>query len=156
MTAYKLRGLMPAASLVLLIFILIASAGEAQGQTLYEYIDKDGTVVITDSPPPGANVKKSQSLPTMTEEQKAASEKEDNEKLQKYREADAKRKEREANIRIAREELEKAIRDEQNYRANMNQASGYAQRHHWRTLVDEQLRLIEEKKKKLDDLESRP
>lgn len=156
MTAYKLRGLMPAASLALLIFILIASAGEAQGQTLYEYIDKDGTVVITDSPPPGVNVKKSQSLPTMTEEQKAASEKEGNEKLQKYREADAKRKEREANIRIAREELEKAIRDEQNYRANMNQASGYAQRHHWRTLVDEQLRLIEEKKKKLDDLEGRP
>ena len=92
----------------------------------------------------------------MTEEQKAASEKEGNEKLQKYREADAKRNEREANIRVAREELEKAIRDEQNYRANMNQASGYAQRHHWRTLVDEQLRLIEEKKKKLDDLESRP
>ena len=60
MTAYKLRGLMPAASLALLIFILIASAGEAQGQTLYEYIDKDGTVVITDSPPPGVNVKKSQ------------------------------------------------------------------------------------------------
>ena len=156
MTAYKLRGLMPAASLALLVFILIASAGEAQGQTLYEYIDKDGTVVITDSPPPGVNVKKSQSLPIMTEEQKAASEKEGNEKLQKYREADAKRKEREANIRLAREELEKAIRDEQNYRANMNQASGYAQRHHWRTLVDEQLILIEEKKKKLDDLEGRP
>jgi hypothetical protein len=156
MTAYKLHGLMPAASLALLIFILITSAGEAQGQTLYEYLDKDGTVIITDNPPPGVNVKKSQSLPIMTEDQKAASEKEGNEKLQRYREADAKRNEREANIRVAREELEKAIRDEQNYRANMNQASGYAQRHHWRTLVDEQLRLIEEKKKKLDDLESRP
>jgi hypothetical protein len=90
----------------------------------------------------------------MTEEQKAALEKEKNERLQKYREADAKKNERDENIRVLREELEKAKRDEQNYRMNMNQASGYAQRHHWRTLVDEQLKLIEEKKKKLDDLES--
>jgi hypothetical protein len=156
MAAYKLRGFMPVVSLALLIFIWIAAAGEAQGQALYEYIDKDGTVIITDSPPPGANVKKLQSLPDMTEEQKAASEKESNEKLQRYREVDEKRKEKEGNIRAVREELEKARRDEENYRMNMNQASGYAQRRHWRTLVDEQLKLIEEKKKKLDDLESRP
>ena len=156
MAAYKLRGLMPAASLTLLIFIWVAAAGEAQEKTLYEYTDRDGTVIITDSPPPGVNVKKSQALPNMTEEQKTALEKESNEKLQKYREADAKRKEREENIRVAREELEKAKRDEEGYRANMNQASGYAQRNHWRVLVDEQLRLIEEKKKKLDDLERRP
>ena len=147
---------MPVVSLALLIFIWIATAGEAQGQALYEYIDKDGTVIITDSPPPGANVKKLQSSPEMTEEQKAASEKESNERLQRYREADEKRKEREGNIKAVREELEKAKRDEENYRMNMNQSSGYAQRHHWRTLVEEQLKLIEEKKKKLDDLESRP
>jgi molecular chaperone GrpE (heat shock protein) len=156
MASYKLRRLLPRVSLLLLSFVWIAAAGEAQGQTLYEYIDKDGTVIITDSPPPGVNVKKSQSLPNMTEEQKTASEKEGNKKLQRYREADAKRKEREENIRVVREELEKAKRDEENYRANMNKASGYAQRHHWRTLVDEQLKLIDEKKKKLDDLESRP
>jgi hypothetical protein len=156
MAAYKLRGLMPVASLTLLIFIWIAGGGEAQGQTLYEYMDKDGTVIVTDSPPPGVNVKKSQLLPNMPEEQKPASEKESSEKLQRYREADAKRKERAENIRVAREELEKAKRDEANYRANMNQASGYAQRNHWRKLVDEQLTLIDEKKKKLDDLESRP
>lgn len=156
MAAYKLRGLMPAASLTLLIFIWIAAAGEAQGQTLYEYIDKDGTTIITDSPPSGVNVKKSQSLPDVTEEQKTATEKEGSEKLQKYDEADAKRKEREENIRVVREELEKAKRDEQHYRSNMNQASGYSQRNHWRTLVDEQLNLIDEKKRKLDDLESSP
>ncbi len=155
MATYKVRGLMQAVFLTLLIFIWIATAGDAQGQTLYEYIDKDGTLIITDSPPPGANIKKSQSLPNMTEEQKAALEKENNERLQRYREADAKKNERDENIRVLREELEKAKRDEQNYRMNMNQASGYAQRHHWRTLVDEQLKLIEEKKKKLDDLESR-
>jgi len=155
MANYKLRELTPIVFLALLIFVWIAATSEVQGQALYEYIDKDGTVIITDSPPPGAKAKKVQSLPEMTEEQKAASEKESNERLEKYREADEKRKEREGNIKAVREELEKAKRDEENYRANMNQASGYAQRRHWRTLVDEQLKLIEEKQKKLDDLESR-
>ncbi len=156
MASYKLRGLFPTVYLLLLSFVWIAVAGEAQGQTLYQYIDKDGTVIITDSPPPGANVKKAQSLPDLPEEQKAAAEREGNERLQRYRDADAKKKEREENIRVVREELEKAKRDEENYRMNMNQSSGFAQRFHWRTLVDEQLKLIEEKKKKLDDLESRP
>jgi hypothetical protein len=156
MASYKLRRLLPTVSMLMLSFVWLAAAGEAWGQTLYEYIDKDGTVIITDSPPPGAAVKKAQSLPELTEEQKAAMEKEDKEKLQKYREADAKRNEREENIRIVREELEKAKRDEENYRMNMNQSSGFAQRRHWRTLVDEQLKLIEEKKKKLDEIESRP
>jgi molecular chaperone GrpE (heat shock protein) len=142
-------------SLLLLCFVWIAVAGEAQGGTLYEYVDKDGTVVITDSPPPGAKAKTLDSLPKITEEQQAASEKEGSEKSQRYREADAKRKERDENIRVVREELEKAKRDEDNYRKNMNQASGFAQRSHWRKLVDEQLKLIDEKKKKLDDLESR-
>jgi hypothetical protein len=154
MASHKLPRLSLMVSLLLsLVWI---AAGEAQGQTLYEYIDKDGTVVITDSPPPGVNFKKVQSLPTMTEEQKAAAEKEGNERLQRYREGAAKRNEKEENIRVLREELERAKRDEENYRMNMNQSSGFAQRHHWRTLVDEQLKLIEEKKKKLDDLESRP
>ena len=154
MASYKLCKLLPRVSLLLLSFVWIAASGEARGQTLYQYIDKDGTLIITDSPPPGANIRKLQSLPDMTEEQKAASEKESSEKLQKYREAGAERNERDEKIRVLREELERAKRDEQNYRANMNQASGYAQRHHWRTLVDEQLELIEEKQKKLDDLES--
>jgi len=154
MASYKLSKLLPRVSLLLLSFVWISASGEAQGQKLYQYIDKDGTLIITDSPPPGANIRKLQSLPDMTEEQKAASEKESSEKLEKYREADTKRNERDENIRVLREELERAKIDEQTYRANMNQASGYAQRHHWRTLVDEQLELIEEKQKKLDDLES--
>ncbi|MGC9976784.1 MAG: DUF4124 domain-containing protein [Syntrophales bacterium] len=156
MAAYKLRGLIPAASLILLVFIWIAAAGEAQGQTLYKYTDKDGSIIITDSPPPGVNAKKLESLPEPTEAQKAAADKKANEKSQDYREAEKKRGEREENIRVAREELEKAKMDEQNYRSNMNQASGYSQRYHWRTLVDEQLKLIEEKQKKLDELESSP
>ncbi len=156
MASYKLCRLLPRVSLLLLSFIWIAAAGEAQGQTLYRYIDKDGTVIITDSPPPGVNVKTLDSLPKITEEQKAALEKEGNEKSQRYRETETKRNEKEENIKAIKEDLEKAKRDEENYRANMNQASGYAQRHHWRTLVDEQQKLIEEKQKKLDDLESRP
>jgi len=160
MASYKLCRLLPRVSLLLLLlllsFIWIAAAGEAQGQTLYRYIDKDGTVIITDSPPPGVNVKTLDSLPKITEEQKAALEKEGNEKSQRYSETETKRNEKEENIKAIKEDLEKAKRDEENYRANMNQASGYAQRHHWRTLVDEQQKLIEEKQKKLDDLESRP
>jgi hypothetical protein len=156
MASYKLRKLLPRVSLLLLLSLVwIASASEAQGQTLYEYIDKDGTVIITDSPPPGVKIKKLQSLPNMTEEQKAAAEKEASERLQKYREADSKKNERDGDIRVVRAELEKAKRDEEDYRRNMNQASGFAQRHHWRTLVDEQLKLIDEKQKKLDELESR-
>ncbi len=151
----KLGRLMPAASSALLFFIWIAAAGEAQGQTLYEYIGKDGTVIITDHPPPGVNAKKVESLPEPREEQKAL-DKEADEKMQNYREAEKKRKEREETIRDAREELEKAKRDEQNYRSNMNQSANYSQRHHWRVLVDEQLKLIEEKQKKLDELESSP
>jgi Domain of unknown function (DUF4124) len=156
MVDHKLYRLVPAGSLILLVFIIWIASGQAHGQTLYEYLDKDGTLIITDSPPPGVNVKKSEPLPVMTEEQKTASEKESSEKLQRYREADAKRKEREGNIRVAREELEKAKKDEESYRANMNQASGYVQRHYWRTLVDAQLNLIDEKKKKLEELESSP
>lgn len=154
---FKLRGLLRVTFPALLGLVwIMSSAGLVHGQALYEYIDKDGSVVITDSPPPGVKIKKLESLPTMTDEQKAAQEKEANEKLQKYRETDVKRSERDESIRVLKEELEKAKRDEENYRMNMNQASGFAQRRHWRTLVDEQLKLIEEKNKKLEDLESRP
>ena len=149
----SVRALFPA---LLAVAWVISSAGHVQGQTLYEYIDKDGSVVITDSPPPGAKIRKVESVPPQTEEQKSAAEKESGEKAQRYREADAQRQEKQEAVRIAREELEKAKRDEQLYRMNMNQASGYAQRHHWRTLVDEQLKLIEEKQKKLEELEGRP
>ena len=153
----KLRGLLKAVfPAILAVVWVISSAGQVHGQTLYEYIDKDGSVVITDSPPPGVKIKRVESAPPQTEEQKAATEKEGGEKTQRYREADVQRQEKQEAVRIAREELEKAKKDEQLYRMNMNQASGYAQRHHWRTLVDEQLKLIEEKQKKLDELESRP
>jgi len=157
MRDFKLRGLVRAMFPAFLAIVwIISSAGLVQGQTLYEYIDKDGSVVITDSPPPGAKVKKVESEPPQTAEQKAAAEKENSERVQRYREAEDQKKDKDEAIRIAREELERAKRDEELYRANMNQASGYAQRHHWRTLVDEQLKLIEEKQKKLDELESRP
>jgi len=157
MRDFKLRGSVRAVFPALLAIVwIMSSAGLVQGQTLYEYIDKDGSVVITDSPPPGAKIKRAESEPPQSAEQKAAAEKEGGERTQRYREADTQRQEKQAAIRIARDELEKAKRDEQLYRMNMNQASGYAQRHHWRTLVDEQLKLIEEKQKKLDELESRP
>jgi hypothetical protein len=153
MSVYKSHGLLSGVSVILLCLAWIVAVGEAQGGELYEYFDKDGTVVITDSPPPGADAKILKSLPKFIEEPKAASEKEGNDTSQRDREADAIRKDREENINAVREELEQARRDEQHYRSNMNQASSYAQRQRWRTLVDEQLKLIEEKQKKLDDLD---
>jgi hypothetical protein len=38
----------------------------------------------------------------------------------------------------------------------MNQSHGFAQRRYWRNLLDEQEKDIEEKKKKLEELESSP
>jgi len=156
MAAYKLRILIPAVFLTLVMVVWIAISGEAYGETLYEYIDKDGSVVITDNPPPGVKAVPKQSLPDITIEQKSESEKESEAKMQKYREADVKRTEKEEKIRAAREELERAKSDAESYRSNMNQSANYSQRHHWRMQVDEQDKLVEDLKKKLDELESGP
>jgi hypothetical protein len=48
------------------------------------------------------------------------------------------------------------LKDEQRYRANKNQASGFAQQRHWIQILEEQNKVIEEKKKKLQELESDP
>jgi len=156
MAAHKLRILIMAVSFILVMAAWIAISGEAYGGTLYQYIDKDGSTVITDTPPEGVKAKPLMTLPDITEEQKAESEKERETKIQKYREADVKSQEKEEKIRAAREELDKAKSDEQLYRSNMNQSANYSQRFHWRTLVDEQEKLIADLQKKLDDLESGP
>ena len=156
MAAHKFRFSIPMVYLVLIMIAWIAPTRDAQGGTLYQYIDKDGSVVLTDNPPPGVKAKPMESLPDMTGEQKLQQEKETAATLQKYREADAKGNEKRGKIRALREELETAQSNEAKYRSNMNQAHGFSQRSHWRKMVDEQLKDIEEKKKKIEELESRP
>jgi hypothetical protein len=38
----------------------------------------------------------------------------------------------------------------------MNQSANYSQRHHWRVMLDEQQKVIEEKQKLIDELEAQP
>jgi hypothetical protein len=156
MAAHKFRFSIPMMYLVLIMIAWIAPTRDAQGGTLYQYIDKDGSVVLTDNPPPGVKAKPMESLPDMTGNQKSDQEKEADSKTQQYREADAKIQEKREKIRALREEIETAQSNEEKYRSNMNQAHGFAQRSHWRKLVDEQLKEIEEKKKKIEELESQP
>ena len=70
MAAHKFRFSIPMVYLVLIMIAWIASTRDAQGGTLYQYIDKDGSVVLTDNPPPGVKAKPMESLPDMTGEQK--------------------------------------------------------------------------------------
>ena len=156
MAAYILRALITAVTLVLTLVVWIAAPGEVQGQTLYQYIDKDGTSVLTDNPPPGVKAKRMESLPDVTVERKSDQEKETDIKVQTSSETDVQRKETGGNIEDLRAELEKAESNAVRYRSNMNQAHGFAQRSHWRKLLDEQEKDIEENKKKLEELESSP
>lgn len=156
MAAHKLHVLIPAVSLVLVLSVWITISGEVYGGTIYQYIDKDGSTVITDNPPGGVLAKPVMSLPDITEEQKAESVKEDDAIKQKNQEADVKRLEKDEKIKTAREELEKAKTDADHYRSNMNQSANYSQRNHWRVMLDEQQKVIEEKQKLIDELEAQP
>jgi hypothetical protein len=156
MAANKLRVLIPAVSLMLVMAAWITISGEVYGGTLYQYIDKDGSSVITDNPPEGVQAKPMMTLPDITEEQKVEMEKDDDANKQKIQEADTKRLEKDEKIKTAREELERAKSDADHYRSNMNQSANYSQRHHWRLMLDEQQKVIEEKQKLIDDLEAQP
>jgi hypothetical protein len=154
MVAYTIRagGLM--VPLIVMMILWMTVPGDAHGGTLYKYTDKDGSIILTDNPPPGVKAKKYIVSDDMPTEPKAAPEIEPGVKIQSTQEAEAKKEDKQQKIKSLREELDKAVRDEAAYRRNMNQAQGYSQRRHWRQLVDEQLNLIEEKKKQIEELES--
>jgi len=154
MGAYKscVGGLMM--PLILMMVIWITVPGCAEGGTLYKYTDKDGAIILTDNPPPGVKAKEYLSSDDIQTETSAAPAIDEGEKRKSIQEADAKKQDKRKKIEALREELDKAVREEAAYRRNMNQASGYSQRRYWRLLVDEQLKLIEEKKKLIEELES--
>jgi hypothetical protein len=159
MVSHIVRAFITAVSMALIMVVWIASPGELQGQTLYRYIDKDGSSVLTDNPPPGVKAKRIDSLPESTEsikEDVSDQGKETDVKAEKPKEAEAKKKDKRGEIESLREEIAKSESTAQQYRSNMNQSHGFAQRRYWRNLLDEQEKDIEEKKKKLEELENSP
>ena len=149
-----LRTMITSVSCILLAFIVLSE--NVQAGTIYEYVDKDGSVVFTDSPPPETKVSPVENYRDMTEAEEQELEKEKTASMQKYQKSTEKRQAKEEKIRAARAEYEQALKDDQRYRSNKNQASGFAQQRHWIQMMEEQIKVIEEKKKKLQELESGP
>ena len=140
----------------MMLFICLSLTGSLQAGALYKYIDKDGSEVLTDSPPPGVKAKPLQTFQDVTDADKQELEKERSSQMKKFQEGNVKQKDKEEKIRTAREEYEQAKKTEEMYRANRNQAHGYAQQKHWNDMIAEQGKEIEEKRKKLQELESEP
>lgn len=140
--------------LILMMITWMAVPGDVYSDTLYKYLDKDGSIIVTDNPPPGVKVEEYRTSDTMPTETKPMPEVEPGVKPQPVQDADAKRQDKRRKIESLRQELDKAISEEASHRRNMNQSSGYAQRRYWRTLVDEKLKEIEDKKKQIEELES--
>jgi hypothetical protein len=153
MAVNELRTPIRIVFIILLCFLWISCPGEVYGKTLYEYVDKDGTAVITDIQPPGGKFKTIEVPTEKTEEKKIES---GNRPNKQAGETAGKSNEKREKIRDLKEELKKAKIDEQHYRSNMNQATGFSQRHQWRVQVDKQLELIEKIEKEIEELERRP
>jgi len=153
MVSHKLRvsGLM--APLILMMIIWINVPGDAHGGALYKYTDKDGSIILTDNPPPGVEAKKYISSDDIPTETKAAPEIEPGVKTQSIQDSEAKKQDKRQKIQTLREEVDKAVSEEAAHRRNMNQAHGYVQRNYWRKLLDEKLKEIEEKRKQIEELE---
>jgi hypothetical protein len=145
------RLMMP---VILMMITWMAVPGDAYGAALYKYTDKDGSIILTDNPPPGVEAKEYLSSDDIPIETKAAPDVEPGVKTQSIPDAEAKKQDKRSKIETLRQEVDKAVSEEAAHRRNMNQSSGYAQRNYWRKLVDEKLKEIEEKKKQIEDLES--
>jgi len=150
MAANKCCVLRQAWILVLILLVWIVASGVAHGQILYKYIDKDGTFVITDNPPPGFKLVPDSPSDVMEEQiSELEQEKEDIQTTREARETGTGRQEK---IRAARSEWEQAQVQAENYRFNIQQATNYNERLYWREMFDKQKKVVEESKKKLDEL----
>jgi hypothetical protein len=70
MAVNKSYALRQSCLLLLILLAWIVALGEARGAMLYKYIDEDGTVVITDTPPPEFKLIPD-SVPELMEEKKS-------------------------------------------------------------------------------------
>jgi hypothetical protein len=93
---------------------------------LYKYIDKDGTFVITDNPPPEFKLVPD-SRPDVMEEKRFELEKE-KEDIQTTREVREIGTGRQEEIGAARSERQQAQNQLEDYRLNMQQATNYNER----------------------------
>ena len=154
MAANKSYALKQSCLLLMILLVWIVALGEARGAMLYKYIDEDGTVVITDNPPPEFRLVP-ESTPDVMEEKKSELEQEkgkDRGKTETVREIRERGTDRQEKIKAARSEWEQAKTYEENYRMNMQEATTYDKRLYWRQMFDKQQKVVEEKKKNLDEL----
>ena len=158
MNSKRLHVSILVALLVLTVITRIAIPGEAQGATVYRYVNKDGSIVFTDNPPPGVKAEISGSFREMSKEEKLEWEKEQGAKMEKYREEERQKLAREKEIGPAREDYESAKLTLQQYKVNMNRAASdqYSRWLNWKKKVEEQEKVVAKKKEILDALESKP
>jgi hypothetical protein len=160
MAAHKFSALTQKGLLILIMIVWIATPGEVRGETLYKCIDKDGNVIITDNPLPEFQfvpVVPEQSLEMMEEQRLQLEKKEieiETDVLQRIN--DDRKKDKQEKIMASREDLEKAKVNEESYRFNMIQTLDLSQRLYWGEMLDKQKKVVEEKQKKLNELQSEP
>ena len=136
-------------------FLLIQSGlygSDIQADTIYQYRDRDGKIVFTDNPPPGVNAQLHQKTRSVTINELQALEKD----KAKTAENDAKQASREDKIQAARQEYEQAQKDMESYHLKKNQAADPYIWWQWNNRIEEQNKLIEDKRKKLQEAESGP
>jgi hypothetical protein len=139
------------------MIIWMITNGQLSEGAMYKYVDEDGTVVITDNPPPDFKVEPDELPSSLSEEEKLHLEKEKQlEKKINQKHADVYTKEKQDRITKARNELNKAVVDEESYRFNMQQTTNLSERVRWRELLDKQQKIIKEKREKLNEIESQP
>ncbi|HYA12934.1 MAG TPA: DUF4124 domain-containing protein [Syntrophales bacterium] len=157
MSTDKLRNSIKVMLFVMIIFTWLIASGALSEGAMYKYTDKDGTVVITDSPPPDLKIDTDELPASVAQEQKLQVEKEkqSGQKINQKRD-DTYDNQRQARIAKAKGELDRALADEENYRLNLQQASTIPDRVRWRELLDKQQKVIQEKREKLRDVESQP
>lgn len=148
MSANKLLPLVKVVLVLLIMIVWMITSGELSEGGMYKYVDKDGNVIITDNPPPDFKIEPDE-LPAEAVEQQ---------KLQLEKKIDLKRdggynKEKQEEITKARNELDKALTDEESYRLNLQQAASLPDRLHWRELLDKQQEVVKEKREKLHEIE---
>jgi len=157
MFANRLRLLVKVVPVLLIMIVCMITYGQLSEGAMYKYVDKDGTVVITDNPPPDFKIEPDQLPSSLAEEQKLQEEKgKQLEKKIDLKGVDKYTRERQERIARARTELDRALADEENYRLNMQQAGSLSERVRWRELFDKQQKVIKEKREKLNEIERQP
>jgi hypothetical protein len=157
MFADKLRLLVKVVLFLLIMIVWMISYGHLSEGAMYKYVDEDGTVVITDNPPPDFKIEPDQLPSSLAEEEKLRLEKEKQlEKKINLKRADTYTKDRQDRITRARSEFNKAQADEENYRLNVQQATQLTEKVRWRELLDKQQKIVKEKREKLNEIEKQP